>query len=535
MKSNHSKRLNLGVFLPAFAIIFIAAVSGLIDNEMLVRVAKRIFYFSLSDFAWLYQMVSVAALAVIVFLFFSKAGNIRLGGEQAKPAFSLPATFAMALTGGIATGLVTYSVNEPIIYLGNVYGEISQQSFAAGSREAAVFALARSFHNWSFIPYAMYSVVGLMIGYMHYNRNKDFSIAAALSPVIGRYGERPWIKSLISIVAILAITLGLASSLGAGLALISSGIQAQYGIHASPTTWLWLTLLISGVFIASTLSGLKRGMRRLASLNVYIFYALVIVLLVVGPVSYILNLSTTSLGYWLDHFFRWSFDTQESGGEALVTWWTLYDWSIWIAYAPLMGLLLARISYGRTLREFLMINWVLPSVFGVIWFGIWGGTAIKWQMDGTLDLIKSVTAQGAVAGLWSFMQNLPLAVLLVPLAIFTLILSFATSADSMTSTISSICTHGLRADEEPPKRLKAAWGLSIAVIAYVMVTFGGGEQGVDGIKYLAAAGGFVVLFVFVLIVMAAFREFVLPSVLRAAVPAPRTSAVAAFPKDVLDD
>lgn len=508
MNTSSRKRLNAGVFIPAFTIILLAVIVGLVDNAALVSVAKKIFYFSLSDFAWLYQLLAFSALAVTAYIFCSKAGDIRLGGAHAKPAFSMASTFAMALTGGIATGVVTYSVNEPIIYLGNVYGEISNQSFAAGSAEAAVFALARSFHNWSFIPYAMYSVVGLMIGYMHYNRKQAFSISSALAPVIGRHGERPWVKSLINVVAVLAIALGLASSLGAGLALIGSGIESQYGISSTPVTWLVLTLIISVVFIASALSGLKRGIQFLSSVNAYIFYAFVIVLLIIGPISYIFSLSTTAFGYWLSNFFLWSFDTKESGGEALVTWWTMYDWSIWIAYAPLMGLFLARISYGRTLREFLIINWVLPSLFGIVWFAIWGGSAIKWQMDGTLDLVRIVTENGAVSGLWGFLQNLPLAVILVPLAIFTLIISFATAADSMTSTIASICTHDIRADEESPKRQKVIWGVSIAAIAYIMVAFGGGAQGVEGIKYLAAAGGFTVLFVFILIVASAARVFV---------------------------
>ncbi|MBU3028789.1 BCCT family transporter [Paracoccus marinaquae] len=501
--------MNAPVFIPAFAIILIAVAVGLLNNEMLVRVAKAIFYFSLSDFGWLYQLLAFAALAITAFIFFSKAGKIRLGGEDAKPAFSLPSTFAMALTGGIATGVVTYSVNEPIIYLGNVYGEIANQSFQPGSAEAAIFALARSFHNWSFIPYAMYSVVGLMIAYMHYNRKQQFSIASTLVPLFGERAMQPSVRAVINVISVLAIALGLASSLGAGLALISSGMEAQYGVQSNPTTWLILTVVIAAVFISSALSGLRRGIQFLSAINAYVFYGLVVVLLLIGPVNYVLSLSTTSFGYWLNNFFTWSFDTKEHGGEALVTWWTMYDWSIWIAYAPLMGLFLARISYGRTLREFLIINWILPSAFGMVWFAIWGGSAIKWQLDGTLDLVAIITENGAVAGLWGFLQNLPLAALFVPLIIFTLIISFATAADSMSSTIASICTRDITADEEAPKSQKLIWGLSISAIAYVMVAFGGGAQGVDGIKFLAAAGGFTVLFLFILIVASATREFAL--------------------------
>lgn len=501
------RAVHTGIFIPTVAVMLTAVTIGLVDNESLVAIAKRIFYFSLSDFAWLYQALAFLALVVIAGVFFSKSGAIRLGGADAKPLFSFPATFALALTGGIATGVITYAVNEPIIYYGNVYGEIDKQSFAALSGEAAVFSMARSFHNWSFIPYAMYSIVGLMIAFMHFNRKKPFTIAATLYPLFGARVDKPWVGTVISIFAVLAIALGLASSLGAGLALIGSGLETHYGIASNPVLWFVLVAVIGVVFVASAVSGLARGIRFLSALNTYVFYVFLLILLLIGPIAYILSLSSTAFGYWLDNFFLWSFDTKESGGEALVTWWTMYDWAIWIAYAPLMGLFLARISYGRTIREFLIINWILPSVFGMVWFAVWGGTALKWQADGVINLVAVVKAQGAVAGLWAFLQNLPLAALLVPMAIFTLIISFSTAANAMTSTIAAICTRDIRADEESPMWQKVLWGVLICAAAYIMVAFGGGAQGVDGIKFLAAAGGFSVLFVFALIVIAAARLF----------------------------
>ncbi|MFC0269116.1 BCCT family transporter [Kushneria aurantia] len=508
MSRNSNIRLGSSVFFPAYGVIALAAIVGLVNNEGLVGFARSLFSFVLTDFAWLYQLLSVAALLVVGFVFFSRVGDIRLGGPEARPRFSLGTTFAMALTGGIATGVVTYSVNEPIIYVGNVYGEIANQSFEPGSVESAVFSLARSFHNWTFIPYAMYSIVGMMIAYTHYNKGSRFSIASALSPVIGDYHRHPLVGTLVDIISVLAIALGLASSLGAGVALIGSGIETEYGLAQGPLLWLILVGIIAAIFIISSISGLKRGIRYLSSVNIYIYYGLLVLLLIIGPVVYILNLSTSSLGYWLNDFFSWSLDTNLLGGEALVTWWTMYDWSIWIAYAPLMGLFLARISYGRTLRQFLLINWILPAIFGLVWFAVWGGSAIKWQIDGTLDLASTISDQGAVAGLWAFLQHLPMAWLLTPLTILALIVSFATAADSMSATIAQICTLGIKAEDEPPAWQKLLWGLSISVIAWVMVAFGGGAQGIDGIKFLAAAGGFLVIFLFALIVLGGARAMI---------------------------
>ena len=219
------------MFIPSFALVLIAAVIGVTSNEALVSIAKTLFYISLTEFGWLYQISSVLALVVVTYIFFSKVGSIRIGGDKAKPEFSFMTTFAIALTAGIATGVVTYSVNEPLIYLGNIYGEIDHQNFAAGSKEAAVFALARSFHNWSFIPYAIYSLVGLMIAYMHYNKKKTFSISSAIEPILGDKANNSLVRTVVDIVSLLAIALGLASGLGTGLILISSGLESIYGIE----------------------------------------------------------------------------------------------------------------------------------------------------------------------------------------------------------------------------------------------------------------------------------------------------------------
>lgn len=508
MKETGRQKIRKEVFIPSFALVLIAAVIGVTSNEALVSIAKTLFYISLTEFGWLYQISSVLALVVVTYIFFSKVGSIRIGGDKAKPEFSFMTTFAIALTAGIATGVVTYSVNEPLIYLGNIYGEIDHQNFAAGSKEAAVFALARSFHNWSFIPYAIYSLVGLMIAYMHYNKKKAFSISSAIEPILGDKANNSLVRTVVDIVSLLAIALGLASGLGTGLILISSGLESIYGIEPNHFVFLVISAVITVVFIASSLSGLKRGIRALSSLNAYIFYGLIITLIVFGPFSYILSLSTTAVGYWLDNFFLWSFDTRESGGEALVTWWTLFDWSIWVAYAPLIGLFLARISYGRTIREFLVINWIMPAVFGLIWFAVWGGSAIKWQLDGTLDLVSIIVEKGAVYGLWGFMEYFPLSWVLIPILLFTFVLSFSTAADSLSATIAAICTKDINATEESPKSLKIIWGISIGIIAFVMAAFGGGEQGIDGIKYLAAAGGFTVVFLFLLVVISAIKTFI---------------------------
>lgn len=497
------------VFIPAFSVVGGAALVGIFKNEWLTTAASAMFGWSLTTFGWLYQIVAMATLAVMSIILFSKYGKIRFGGPDAKAKFSFASWFAMTLTGGIATGLITYGVNETIIYFGNIYGELDGPGIEALSMEAAFFSMGRVFYNWTFIPYAMYSLSGLIISYMYYNRKQELSVAASLTPLFGPKVTEGFWRILIDTLSVLAIALGLAASLGAGLALVGTGLQAAYSIQQGPVVWFALTAIITATFTIASALGIDRGIKWLADMTSKIFYILLLALIVIGPTLYILNIANVGIGYWMDRFWTWGFDPHLVGGQALVTWWTMYDWAIWIAYAPLMGVFFAMIAHGRTIRQFLIVNWVLPSVFSLVWFAVWGGTALNWQMSGKADIILAIREGGAVAGMWEFLKQMPLSAVFIPVLIVTLIAAFSTTADTMSTTIAALCTKDAKHDEEPPMWQKVIWGVSIGVISAVMVAFGGGVQGVDGVKYLAACGGFMVLFVFVLQLASTVKVFFL--------------------------
>lgn len=506
---DNQRNVRWSVFIPCFLVIGGAALLGVVNNSWLTTVTSAVFGWSLENFGWLYQWVALGTLILITLLAFSPVGKIRFGGPHAKAKFSFGAWFAMTLTGGIATGLITYGVNEPIIYYGNIYKELDGFGIAPYSQDAAFFALGRCFYNWTFIPYAMYALSGVIIAYMYYNRKKELSVAASLTPLFGERVTQGFWRAAIDTLSVLAIALGLAASLGAGLALAGTGLTAAYGIQQGPAVWFILTAIITATFTVASVMGIDRGIKWLANMTTKIFYLLLFALVIIGPTVYILNMANVGLGYWLDRFWTWGLDPYIAGGKPLVTWWTMYDWAIWIAYAPLMGIFFAIIAYGRTIKQFLLINWVLPAVFGFVWFSVWGGTALKWQMDGVVDIVKSIQDGGAVSGIWYFLQAIPMGKILVPVIIITLIAAFSTTADTMSTTIAALCTEGAKHDEEPALWQKVVWGVSIGAIAAIMVAFGGGEQGVDGVKYLAACGGFVVLAIFILQVAAAVKVFFL--------------------------
>ena len=501
------KGVRWDVFIPCFVVIGGSALLGVLHNEWLTKVTQAIFGWSLETFGWLYQWVAIGTLIMIALLTFSPLGKIRFGGPNAKAKFSFGAWFAMTLTGGIATGLITYGVNEPIIYYGNIYGELNASGIKPFTPEAAFFSMGRVFYNWTFIPYAIYALTGVIMAYLYYNRNKELSVAASLTPLFGEKVNKGFWRSLVDVLSVLAIALGLAASLGAGLALIGTGLTAAYGIKQGPLVWFVLTAIITATFTIASVLGIDRGIKWLANLTTKIFYALLFLLIIIGTTVYIMNMGNIGMGYWLDHFWTWGLDPYPVGGKELVTWWTMYDWAIWIAYAPLMGIFFAMIAYGRTIKEFLIINWILPAVFGMIWFAVWGGTALQWQINGRVDIVAAIKAGGAVSGIWAFLQAVPLGSVLIPIIIITLIAAFSTTADTMSTTIAALCTKGARHDEEPALWQKVVWGVSIGAISAIMVAFGGGEQGVDGVKYLSACGGFVVLAIFILQVLAAGNVF----------------------------
>lgn len=512
-EKKQQKAVRWSVFIPAFIIIGGGALLGILKNEWLTEVCSAIFGWSLKSFGWLYQLVAIFCLVVVMILTFSKLGKVRFGGRNAKAKHSFGSWFAMTLTGGIATGCIVYGANEVMIYYGSIYGELGGYGIEPLTQEAAMFGMGRVFYNWTFIPYAMYSIVGCAMAYIYFNKKEELSVAASLTPLFGQRVKYDVLRSIIDVISIVALALGLSSNLGMGLALIGSGLEAAYGIKQGPVVWITLFVIITATFTIASVAGLDKGIKWLANGTSKIFYVLLVFLLIAGPTVYILNMMNTGIGYWGDHFLSWGLDPGNVGGEALVTWWTMFDWACWIAYAPLMAIFFAMISYGRTIRQFMIVNWIMPSTFGLIWFSVWSGTALNWQDIGKADLIGAIQNGIAVSGLWELLKKMPISFILIPLIMITMIAAFSTTADTMSTTISQICTEGSSYDEEPANWQKIVWGVSIGIISVIMVIFGGGQQGVEGVKYLSGVGGFCVLPIFILQLASTFKIFFIDKII----------------------
>lgn len=261
-----------GVMIPCFAFMAFIIVLGIFKNDWLKTICKSAFRFSLINFGWAYQLVAMASLVCVAVVTFSKIGNLRIGGPNARPKYSFKTWFAMALTGGISVGIVNWGVNEPMVYFGNVYGELELLGIAPQSAEAYRFALGRCFYNWTFVPYAFYGITGLLMAYLFFNKKSKFSVAATLKPVLGKHADKPGVAAVADTLCSIGIVLGMACGLGTGLSFIISGLKVVYGLETGIPTWVILGLATTAIFTGAAYLGIDKGVKKLASFNSKIFY-----------------------------------------------------------------------------------------------------------------------------------------------------------------------------------------------------------------------------------------------------------------------
>lgn len=502
------KAIRKGVFIPAFSCVLIAGAVGLINNQLLISFFKGAFELAYQNLSWLYQWIVLAIVIICVILTFSKVGNIRIGGPDAKPKYGFWSWFAMSLTGGIGASIVSSSISQPITFLQSIWGELDGYGIEPGSAEAVLFALGRSFHEWSVFPYAFYGICSISIAYLCFNKKQPVSLSTLLVPLFGDKVKKRGISSLIDAVNILALALALVGTLGTFIGLTSACAKYVYNIH--PTHILMLTVMgvTTILYLLSSLSGVEKGIKFFANLNFRFYMVLTAIVLVLGgSAAFIFNTSTSAIGYWLQNLPLWSLDTGTSGGSALLQWWTIYNWTFWMAFAPVTGVFLAQLTYGHTIRESLIVNWLMPSVFAIIWFSVFGGCAINWQVSGFLDIASVINENGTYAGIWAFIGKLPFAQILIPITLFIMLISFSTSADNSVSAISALCTQNSKIGDEAPSILKILWGVAIGVLAYLLMAYAAGTKGNDGVRYMVVAIGSVLSIFIILMIASTVKMF----------------------------
>ena len=449
----------------------------------------------LSNFGWLFSLCACLAVTLCVVICFSGFGRVRIGGRNAKPLMSRWNWFSITICTMIAIGILFWSTAEPISHFTNPPSSIGA---APNSPEAARFALSTMYLHWAFTPYAIYCVASLMFAFAYYNMRLPFSLGSTLVPIFGRWATGKG-GNLIDAVCLYALVAGMAAALGTGILMLSGGMTDLWGVPRNRWVWGGIAMAIVATFIASSATGLMKGIRILSDINTKLLFLLAVIPLVFGSAWYLLGLSAGSLFDYIVYFVprNLSLHENEQGQTTILSpdeWgksWTVFYWAVWLAWAPITACFLGRISYGRTVREFMMINFVCPSLFAIVWMSIFGGTAIYLQANG-VDLAGVIKTGGVEAVSYAVFKQFPLANFVIGFYMLSAFVCFVTSSDSNMSAMASISSTGISPDQpEGNQWLKVIWGVTVGAVAWNMISFSGG---VDGVKMLSNLGGFPAAF-----------------------------------------
>jgi choline/carnitine/betaine transport len=413
-------------------------------------------------------MILVSNLFIIAALYFalSRFGKIRIGGPDAKPEFTTPAWYAMLLSAGMGIGLMFWSVGEPMFHYSSpspMFGDLQAQT-----PEAAQAAMGVTYFHWGLHPWAIYAIVGLGLAFFAYNRGLPLTIRSVFYPLLGEKIYGFW-GNLIDILSVLATLVGLATSLGLGVKQINAGLNYLFDINISITVQVGLIAAITTVATMSVMAGLDSGVKRLSQLNMILAALFMMFLLIVGPTIYILGGFTQNLGYYLTIFPELSLWTETFRDTNWQGSWTVFYWAWWISWSPFVGMFIARISKGRTVKEFIFGVIMIPTLLSFIWMSVFGGSALYLQSHDIADIASAVN-ENVDTAMFVMLHNFPLAGILSFVAIILVTVFFVTSSDSGSLVVDHL-TSGGKLDS--PTTQRVFWATMEGVIAAVLLAGGG--------------------------------------------------------------
>ncbi len=449
------------VFWITFALTLILSFWGIIAPVNFEDISSSIMNYISVHFGWYYLLIVSLFVVFCLYLIFSPYGKIRLGKQDDRPEFSYPTWFSMLFSAGMGIGLVFYGVASPVSH----YIE-TPPTAEPGTREALEDSLRITFFHYGIHAWAIYAVTALVLAYFIFRHGKPGLISAALGPIFGEKMDGPWGK-LVDVIAVFATIVGVATTLGFGATQINGGFTYLFGVDDDFWVQLVIILVVTVLFMLSAYTGLSKGIKYLSNANMILAGILFIAALVLGPTMYILNSFTDTIGSYIQKIPSESFRISPNSVEERqwVMDWTVFFWAWWIAWAPFVGIFIARVSKGRTIREFLSGVLIVPSVIGFLWFSAFGISGIEEQNNGA-D-IAGLPDEQALFGLF---DQFPISMILSILGILLISTFFITSADSATFVLGMQTTNGSLSPSTP---VKFVWGIAQSTIAAVLLYTGG--------------------------------------------------------------
>ncbi|MCG5500979.1 BCCT family transporter [Ectothiorhodospira lacustris] len=486
------------VFTLSATLIAILALTGALIPERFGSVTGRLYLFTTEHFGWLYLISVFCFVIFLVGLALSRYGNIRLGREDERPEFRFYTWVGMLFSAGFGIGLVFWGVAEPMshFYTSPFSGNEAQTT------EAARIAMGYSFFHWGVNQWAIFGIVGLVIAYFQFRRKQNGLVSTALEPVLGKH---PWVKDGVDSLAVIATVMGVATSLGLGVLQMNGGLSAVFGI---PNTGWVQILIIMGIFsayILSTITGLGKGIKYLSIVNMTLVLFMLLVVFIAGPTVFILETFTLGMGDYLTHFVNYSLRLTPYEGGVWVRDWTLFYWAWVIAWSPFVGAFVARVSRGRTIREFIFGVMIVPPLIACFWFAVFGGTALYSDLNAGTQIAEAVNRDVTVA-LFELFNILPFSTLLSLMALLLITTFLITSADSASYILGSMTTRG---SLTPPLVVKIIWGVLISAIAGALL-FAGGLEALQTASLVAAVPFCIIMILMVAALVRLLRRDVLP-------------------------
>ncbi|WP_336023704.1 BCCT family transporter [Halobellus salinisoli] len=473
--------------------VFIAATVLLGEQAAQAYAAVRGFFEG--NFGWFYLLAVNIFIVTILYFALGRFGTIRIGGVEAEKEFSDFSWMAMLFSAGMGIGLMFFSVSEPLYYVSNVPGFFGAE---AGTGAAGVAAMTQTFFHWGFHPWAIYGLVGLGLAFFSFNRGLPLTFRSIFWPLLGEriYG---WPGHIIDLVTVFATLFGLATSLGLGVAQVNTGLSYvlgdMLGLVSIPTGTMPQVVLIAGITAIATMSvaaGLEGGVKRLSTINLYLMLTLLGFIIIVGPTLYIFGAWVEGLGSYFGNLLSLAFFTGTLGeGGGTVGAWTVFYWAWWIAWSPFVGMFIARISKGRTVREFVMGVLFLPSLFSTLWLAAFGGSALQNTIVGNGAALATYNELGQTVAMFALLEQFPLGAISGLLATLLVITFFVTSSDSGSLVIDHLTSGG---KHDVPKVQRIFWAVTEGAVAAVLLIGGG----LNALQTAAIATGFPFAIILVL-------------------------------------
>ena len=474
------------VFLISLILCAIMAVCAIALNPQFTAVSNAVFSFLTVDFGWLYLIAMLSFVIFVIAIACTKWGKIKLGPDDSEPEYSTTSWFAMLFGCGMGVGLVFWGIAEPISHYAGPMAGIEPMT-----PEAASFAMSASFMHWGIHPWANYAVIGLALAYFMFRKGKTALISNALLPVLGEKNAKGWLGKLIDILAVFATMAGVVTSLGLGVLQINAGLNYMFGVPSNLFVQIIIILVISVIFIGSAVLGIEKGISKVSDLNLIIAVCVLIVCFLVGPKIDILNNLVGGLGDYVNTFFQSSLGLTGYGDNGWTLGWRIFYWAWWIAWAPFVGVFIARISKGRTVREFIIGVVFIPAIGSILWFAVFGSLGLTLANTGAIDAeTVAAIAASPETGLFLVLGKYPLGMIISIVILVLICTFFITSANSGTFVLGMLSSNG---NMNPPNGKKILWGIVMTAMAIGLLMAGG----LKPLQTISIAAAFPFIFIMI--------------------------------------